>query len=409
MKQAKFIVQQLHEKGFTAYFAGGWVRDYLLNHPSDDIDIATNASPEVVQSLFSHTVPIGAKFGIILVIIEKKQYEVATFREDIEYTDGRRPAKIKFSTEEEDAKRRDFTINGMFYDPINDKIIDFVKGKEDLEKKVIKAIGNPHERIKEDRLRMIRAIRLSARFSFEIDEETEKAIMHHANELFPSVAIERVWQEITKMAKYRGFRKALLMLHYYGLMEVIFPKLKGTSIEEMNTRTTLIDDFPSRAPVIVSILELFKKSTLEEQIDLCKYLKLSNREIDFIVFLYKAKELVNSPRNIEDDKWVHFYANPYSNLALQILAIHSPAEKRKDFLIEHQTRKEDLSFYVQKKKNNDPIIKSDHLKVCGIPPGPNMGALLDEAQKIAINSKLTTVDAIIEKLKRSKLWPQEII
>src|SRR3989338_2628829 len=138
--QARQIVETLAKAGFVAYYAGGWVRDFLLNHPSDDIDIATNAPPETIQALFPHTVPIGLAFGIILVIIDGKQYEVATFRQDLAYKDGRRPTKIAFATAIEDAKRRDFTINGMFFDPLKEEVLDYVSGKTDLENQVIRAI-----------------------------------------------------------------------------------------------------------------------------------------------------------------------------------------------------------------------------------------------------------------------------
>ena len=157
--QARYIVDTLAKAGFVAYYAGGWVRDFLLGHPSDDIDIATNAPPETIQALFPKTVPIGIAFGIVLVIVEGHPYEVATFRNDLEYQDGRRPLRIEFTTAEEDAKRRDFTINGMFYDPLQKTVLDFVGGQQDLQKQLVRAIGNPHARIAEDRLRMIRAIR----------------------------------------------------------------------------------------------------------------------------------------------------------------------------------------------------------------------------------------------------------
>lgn len=221
--QARFIIDTLHQAGFVAYYAGGWVRDYLLKHPSDDIDIATNAPPETIQALFPHTVPIGIAFGIILVIIDHHSYEVATFRQDQGYTDGRRPSQIAFTTAEEDAKRRDFTINGMFYDPLNGKILDYVGGKDDLQKKLIRAIGNPHERIKEDRLRMIRAIRLSCRFRFTIDKATQEAIHAHAKEIFPAVAIERIVQELTKAHQFKVLPEMLLHLHEFGLLAPLFP------------------------------------------------------------------------------------------------------------------------------------------------------------------------------------------
>src|SRR5438105_13854856 len=130
-RQARAIVGRLAAAGFIAYYAGGWVRDLLLKHPSDDIDIATNAPPETIQALFERTVPVGIAFGIVLVILDGKQYEVATFRQDFDYTDGRRPERVAFTTAVEDARRRDFTINGMFYDPLKNEIIDYVEGQKD--------------------------------------------------------------------------------------------------------------------------------------------------------------------------------------------------------------------------------------------------------------------------------------
>jgi len=196
------IVEKLQNSGHIAYFSGGWIRDFLLKVPSDDIDIATSASVEEVRDLFSKTIPVGIAFGIIIVVEEGHTFEVATFRKEKEYTDGRRPTHIEPASPEEDSLRRDFTINGMFFDPIQDKLLDFVEGQKDLEKGVIRAIGDPHQRFLEDRLRMIRAVRYSNRFNFPIDCDTTQAILSHAASLFPSVAIERVWQEFQKMAKF---------------------------------------------------------------------------------------------------------------------------------------------------------------------------------------------------------------
>src|SRR5436190_19432304 len=140
------VVRRLREAGHIAYFAGGCVRDQLLGLEPKDYDIATNARPDRVRQLFSNTQAVGAAFGVILVRHRKSQIEVATFRTDLKYVDGRRPEGVVFTTAEEDAKRRDFTINGLFYDPIEDRVIDYVGGQEDLEKNVLRAIGNPDER-----------------------------------------------------------------------------------------------------------------------------------------------------------------------------------------------------------------------------------------------------------------------
>lgn len=405
MQEAKFIVKTLNAKGYIAYFAGGWVRDFLLDHKSDDIDIATNASPETVESLFPHTIPIGKAFGIILVVIKNKQYEVATFRHDIEYKDGRRPTKIEFTSAEIDAQRRDFTINGMFYDPIKDEIIDFVEGKKDLDKKIIKCIGNPNQRFKEDKLRMIRAIRLSARFNFEIEKETKRAIIAHSSELFPSVAIERIFQELNKMAKYSGFKKALIQLFEFNLLQTIFPDLKNISSKEVIKRLELVEDFPHRAPVIVSILELFPKYSLDEKLSLCKYLKLSNREIEFVSFLHNSINFIKKEKDVDDFTWVYFYANHFFDLTIDILAVHIKAEKRKEFLLKHEKKQKELLPFIDRIKNNDPVVKSDHLKLYNIKPGVLMGQLLKESIKISINQKLLDPHKVIHELKELKIWP----
>jgi poly(A) polymerase len=405
MEEATFIVKTLNSKGYIAYFAGGWVRDYLLNHPSDDIDIATNAPPEVVEDTFSHTIPLGKAFGIILVLIKDKKYEVATFRHDVEYKDGRRPTKIEFSNPEIDAKRRDFTINGMFYNPINEEIIDFVNGRNDLRQKIIRCIGNPHERFKEDRLRMIRAIRLSARFDFDIENETKKAILVHSKELFPAVAIERIWQEFNKMSIYRGFKKALIMLFDFNLLQTIFPALLQTSKKEIEKRLKLVDDFPNKTPVIISILELFPSYSTDQKIDLCKYFKLSNKEIEFVTFYDKWLNFIKNEKASDYD-WACFFANNFSELVLQILAIHISADKRKDFLLDCEKKQKDLQLYIDRIKNKDPIVKSKHLQLHNIQQDKSMGLLLKEAQKISVNEKILDAENIIKILKKGKNWPK---
>lgn len=404
--QARWIVDTLANAGFIAYYAGGWVRDLLLNHPSDDIDIATNAPPETIQTLFPHTVPVGIAFGIVIVIVDGHQYEVATFRQDLDYKDGRRPTRIEFATAPEDAKRRDFTINGMFYDPRTDEIFDYVHGRKDLEAKIIRAIGNPHERIKEDRLRMIRAIRLACRFGFQIEKETEKAIRHHAAELFPAVAIERVWQEFTKGHDFGKLRPMLIGLHEFGLLPVIFPTLQKIDLEEVEQRLAPIKDYPRDAPVIASLLPLFPDSSLSEQMELCKKLKLANIDQQFVQFLYHARELVQLKRPVEWIEWAYFYANTFAPVSLQIISAHLEPRNRAAFLKEHEEQMQLLEKSIERIHKHDPIVKSDDLMQAGIKPGVNMGLLLKEADRIAINEQIHESAPIIERLKASPLWPK---
>ncbi len=390
--QARFIIDTLSREGFIAYYAGGFVRDLLLQHPSDDIDIATNAPPETIQALFSHTVPIGIAFGIILVIIEERQYEVATFRQDLDYKDGRRPSRVEFTSPQEDAKRRDFTINGMFYDPIEQKVLDYVGGKEDLTKQVIRAIGDPHTRIKEDRLRMMRAVRLSCRFCFAIDPLTEAAIITHAKELFPAVAIERIWQEFTKAHAFNTLGEMFSRLHSLGLLSSIFPSLEATSQDEIERRVASIKEYPRGARVIASFLPLFPHHTLEDTLDLCKKLKLPNIDCAFVSFLSHFKELNDSSPLFD---WAHAYANPFANICIELL-------KQK----EHEERQKLLKKSIVRIQEKDPVVKSSHLAKEGVSPGRPMGLLLKEAEKLAINEQIEDPDKIIQKLKASSNWPQ---
>jgi len=399
------IVQTITHHGFLAYYAGGWVRDFLLNHPSDDIDIATNAPPEIIQSLFPRTVPIGLAFGIILVVTENHQYEVATFRQDFDYKDGRRPSKIAFSTAEEDAKRRDFTINGMFYDPINNKLLDYVEGQKDLKAKIIRAIGDPHQRIQEDRLRMVRALRLSCRFHFTIEAATEKAIRAHARELFPFVAIERIVQELTKALKTNSLPCMLIQLHAFDLLANIFPSLENITFDEVKKRTAPLTLYPRKAPLIAHLLALFPNLALIDQLELCKKLKVSKADQEFVSFLFAIREL-SCIENAELFDWAKVYANPSSELALKIVNAELTDDKREVFTQEHKARRTLLQKSIQRIQDQDPVVTSKDLLKAGIPPSRTLGLLLTAAEKIAINEQIEDPNTIIERLKQLPLWPK---
>ncbi|NGX50649.1 MAG: CCA-adding enzyme [Chlamydiae bacterium] len=400
------LVKKLYEEGFTAYFAGGWVRDLLMNFPSDDIDIATNASVEDIKRIFPKTIPVGALFGIIIVVEEGHQFEVATFREDQGYRDGRRPIGVKPANREEDAKRRDFTINGMFYDPLKEKLYDFVDGQEDIKRGVIRAIGNPHQRFLEDRLRMIRAVRYSSRFHFSIESETLKAILDHADALFPAVAMERIWNEFSKMAAFSNFDVALTTLHRLNLLSVIFPSLKDLPTSEIKKRLRTLPTFPEESPVIAKVLELFPSATLEEKKELCFYLKLSNQERNFTIFYHNAQTILKleKERERESYEWAHFYAHPSFPICLKIIATHLALEKRQDFLQEHHIRADSLDEAIQKIHSQTPFLSSEELRKAGVPNGREMGLLLKEGERLAINESLKTPQEIIDRLKKTPLW-----
>ncbi len=399
------IVKKLILAGYTAYFAGGWVRDYLMGHPSDDIDIATDAPPHVILDLFPHTIPVGLAFGVVIVIVDGHQFEVSTFRRDVEYLNGRKPESIELSTAQEDAIRRDFTINGMFYSPLEDKIYDYVHGMEDLKKGIIRTIGDPFERFFEDRLRMIRAIRFSARFGFLIDMDTQQAIQENADTLFPAVAMERIWNEFVKMSKYPRFESAIIDMHRLGLLPVIFPQLKNTHLNEIRHSIRHFPDFPSNTPTIIYLMELFPNFSSQQLWDICVYLRTSTQEAKLVLFVHEGKKILADKENIRDNKWVHFYAQPYAQLCSDIFAAHLAKDEREKFRQKHIQNQARLSKHIQRIIEKKPLINAALLKSYGIPQGKQMGLLLKTAEEMAIIYNLHHADAVLDMLRQSSHWP----
>lgn len=222
------VLKTLRKRGFVAYWAGGCVRDMLLGRVPKDYDVATDATPQLVREIFGRrrTIFTGAVFGVVNVLGPRHvaNVEVATFRTDASYSDGRHPDSVTFSTPEGDAGRRDFTINGLFYDPVDDQVIDFVGGQQDLQRKVVRAIGNPIARITEDKLRMLRAVRFSAKYDFELEAETAAAIFKMADQV-NIVSMERIAQEFRLMLTGPRPRLTLELLHRTGLLKAVLPEV----------------------------------------------------------------------------------------------------------------------------------------------------------------------------------------
>lgn len=223
---ARDIVHRLQEAGFEAMYAGGCVRDMLRGVAPHDYDIATSARPEQVQSLFRRTVAVGAQFGVISVMINGGDFQVATFRSDGIYSDGRHPESVHFSNAEEDARRRDFTVNGLFYDPICAQLRDYVGGQADLEAKILRAIGDPEARFAEDRLRMLRAVRFATVLGFEIEPNTWKAVQKHATSIV-EVSAERIRDELLKTFHSPLRVRGLDLLDQSGLLNQILPEMEA--------------------------------------------------------------------------------------------------------------------------------------------------------------------------------------
>ncbi len=224
------IVETLRAQGHQAFYAGGCVRDRLLGREAKDFDVATDATPDVVLAAFPRTFAVGAHFGVVLVCTQHEdgsetQTEVATFRSDGAYSDGRRPDAVRYSTDpREDVARRDFTVNGMLYDPITDEVLDYVGGQDDLAAGLIRAIGDPARRFGEDKLRMLRAVRFAARLGFALEQETEAAIRAQAHTI-GQVSPERTRDELTRMLTEGRARYAFELLDRTGLLAQVLPEI----------------------------------------------------------------------------------------------------------------------------------------------------------------------------------------
>jgi poly(A) polymerase len=221
------IAARLQTAGFEAFWVGGCVRDSLLGRVPGDYDIATSARPEEMEKLFSRTIPVGRKFGVIIVVEAGHQFEVATFRAEAEYLDGRRPEKVTFAEPKADAQRRDFTVNGLFFDPVQKKVHDWVGGEQDLRRKLIRTIGAPEERFGEDHLRMLRAVRFATQLDFEIDPATFAALQLLAPKIL-GISAERIREELIRIFAPPHAGRGLELLRASGLLPHVLPELEPT-------------------------------------------------------------------------------------------------------------------------------------------------------------------------------------
>lgn len=396
------VVRQLRAAGHTALFAGGCVRDLLLGRPAKDYDVATTATPEEVRRLFGHkrTLPVGASFGVIIVLgpREAGHVEVATFRTEGPYQDGRRPSSVAFCTPEEDARRRDFTINGMFYDPTEARVLDFVGGEADLSARVVRAIGDPHERVREDKLRMLRAVRFAATLDFALDPITAQAIQEMAGQLI-IVSAERIAQELKKMLVDRHRRRAIELSEQVGLLPIILPELNPESREpaahEITLRMLELLDHPS---LELALSVLLHSLTAPAVMQICRRLKLSNDELERIAWLVAHQDdLIDAPTQ-SLARLKRTLAHPFrddliSLMRVKLLAAEAdlkPALYCDEYLL--QTPHDVIDPV--------PLITGDTLKSLGMNPGPTFRTLLETVRDAQLNGEITTAEQAVEMARR---------
>lgn len=391
------VVAQLREAGYTALWAGGCVRDQLLGLAPKDYDVATSATPDEVRKVFGRrrTIPVGASFGVMTVLGPKKagQIEVATFRTDGGYSDGRHPDQVQFSTPEHDAQRRDFTINGLFYDPQSDQIHDFVGGEADLLAGIVRAIGDPEARIAEDKLRMLRAVRFAARFDFAIEPATLQAVRDHASEI-NQVSGERIGAEMRAMLVHPNRAAALTLLRTSELEPHVLPEtveLSGDTWQELTGLVGRLEE-PSFALVLAAVLS--KVGDLRAADSITSRWKLANRDADRADWI-----LDHLPTALAADTtpWPKLQRVLIEDGAEELVALAAALTGDDSLAVVHCRERLALPPEVL---NPRPLVNGGDLIAEGLQPGPHFGALLEQIRDAQLDGQITTRDEAIAMAKQ---------
>lgn len=428
------IVRRLRSAGFEAFWVGGCVRDVLLGREPNDYDIATNATPEESERLFPHTIPVGKQFGVLLVVERGHQYQIATFRAESDYRDGRRPAQVRFSHAREDAIRRDFTVNGLFYDPIAGQTHDWVGGERDLRARLIRTIGSPDERFGEDHLRLLRAVRFAAQLGFDIEAQTLAAVRKHAEKI-GLVSAERVRDELLKLFSPPHAARGLTLLHDSGLMAQVLPELVPTVTCDQSP------DFHPEGTVFNHIRLMLEQLPAPVQADESPALSAPVHEsLPWAAILHD----IAKPRTVSrgDDGLIHFYTHEKvgADMAGEILQrLRFPRKQTEEIAdaVRHHMQFKDApkmrkntlrrmllrptfplelalhrldclgshrrldiyDFMIEQRAHLDdrphlipPLLTGEDLKALGVKAGPPMGALLHELRDLQLAEEIKTAD-----------------
>jgi len=412
---AEVVVRQLREAGFQALWAGGCVRDMLLGQQPVDYDVATDAEPEQIRVLFGRrrTIAVGAAFGVITVLGPRDagQIEVATFRRDLGYTDGRHPDAVAFSSAEEDARRRDFTINGLFFDPVEQRVIDYVDGQADIRRRVIRAIGSPRERFSEDKLRMLRAVRFAARLGFALEADTQAAIAAMAAGL-DAVSPERIGQEMRKLLVAPHRVTGVRMLIETRLAEQVLPEILPS--KQQSGLPAASRQCPGAGFLVeaLTVLERLGQSP-SFPLALAAVLLPFGHEADVIARLTSRWRLTND----ESDRvrWLLVNvgiireARGRAFSALQPLLIHPGVGELITLADARWPGSEDVEFFRTQSQrpraelDPPPLLTGTDLIANGMTPSPAFGRWLGEVRRAQLDGEIHSRDealAMIDQMNR---------
>jgi tRNA nucleotidyltransferase/poly(A) polymerase len=406
---ARAIATCLRAAGYVAYLAGGCVRDRLLGRPPKDFDVATDAPATTVQELFSKTVPVGVQFGVVVVVHDDVPVEVATFRADSIYLDGRHPIAVRFSSPEEDARRRDFTINGMFLDPAVDAVIDFVGGQADLRAGIIRAIGDPVPRISEDRLRMLRAVRFAAQFGFRIEAATFAAIQSAAPSIL-AIAWERIGNEVARMltdSAKGSARRAFELLDQTGLLAPILPEVASLHGVEQSP------DYHTEGDVFVHTLlhDIAKPRCARREahrvtfyghcemgadmaVAICQRLRRSRETWERVEFLVRNHlRLVHAPE-MRLSTLKRFLAADGIDELLELARFDALASNQD--LTYYNFCRQKLSELSVEDIKPPPLVRGRDLLDMGLAPGPQFSQILNAVTEAQLEGTLQTREQALE-------------
>jgi len=415
------VVQRLQQAGFEAYWVGGCVRDFLLGREPDDYDVVTSALPEQIEALFHRTIPVGRKFGVLIVVEGEHQFQVATFRAEADYSDGRHPEQVSFGDARADASRRDFTVNGLFYDPVGKQLHDWVGGEPDLNAKRIRTIGPPAERFAEDHLRLLRAVRLAAQLGFEIEPATLQAIKALAPKS-ANISAERIRDELLKLFVPPHASRGLLLLQESQLLEQVLPELAATRNCEQspdfhpegsvfNHLVLMLQHLPAGAdpslawavllhdiakPVTASRDEAggsihfygHERIGAEMAEQILQRLRFPKKQIDEIVQAVRCHMQFKDAPEMRKATLRRMLLRPTFPLELELhrldcLGSHGRLDIY-DFLVAQQAELKN------RPQIQPPLLHGDDLIALGMKPGPAMGALLAEIRDKQLQDELTT-------------------
>ena len=440
-QQATRIVRELRHAGHSAYLAGGCVRDLILGREPADYDVATSATPQEVMRLFPQTYAVGAQFGVVLVPVRRDgaegrdnyAIEVATFRSDGAYSDGRHPDQVQFSSDASlDVQRRDFTINGLLLDPISQEVLDYVGGREDLNRRVIRAIGNSRQRFAEDKLRMLRAVRFAARFDYEIDPATFRAIRDLAAQIH-QVSRERIRDEILKMLTEGRARRAFELLDETRLLEQVLPEIKRMQGVQQPPQfhpegdvwvhtLMLIENLPPNCPRTLALGVLLhdvgKPPTFRVAPDrirfdshaevgtrmaeeICRRFRLSNEETEQVCALVANHMRFGDVKRMKSSTLKRFLRLPGFEEHLELHRLDCLASHRDLSLYEFA--KEKLYSTPPEQIRPTPLITGDDLIEAGYKPGPEFKTLLIAVEDAQLDGSVTTKEEALSLVQSMKL------